>query len=174
MIIDTQYGMYSGKRIDPIYQGEQKIKKIKNLLEKAREKSLTIIYIKHLGGMEHPLEENTEGCDIHYKISPTKKDVIITKKNSDSFLNTELYETLLKLSVSKLYIVGNQTEYCVDTTCRSAFSKGFQVLLIKDCHSTWNTDTLSATQIIEHHNKTLEEDFVILKNSGEISFEEFN
>ena len=32
---------------------------------------------------------------------------------------------------------GIQTEVCVDTTCRRAFSLGYRVTLASDAHSTW-------------------------------------
>lgn len=173
IIIDTQLGMYNGQRITPIFHGDQKLEQIKSLIQTARKKGITTIYIQHEGGEGHPLDKNAEGYSIHHKISPVKGDLIIKKKHPDSFLNTRLNEVLVNLSISNLYIVGNQTEYCIDTTCRSANSKGFRVILLRDCHSTWDTETLSATQIIDHHNATLEEGFVTLKNSEEISFDEF-
>ena len=44
---------------------------------------------------------------------------------------------------------------CVDTTCRRDFSMGYKVTLISDVHSTWNSNELSAQQIINHHNGVL-------------------
>lgn len=173
IIIDIQSGMYDGKRIAPIFEGEEKIERIKHLLKKARSKEIALIYIKHNGDQGHPLEKNTEGWRIHKQITPKKEESIIEKKYPDSFQGTQLLDALTDLSISNLYIVGNQTEYCIDTTCRSAFSKGFQVLLIEDCHSTWDSDVLSASQIINHHNETLRNGFVMTMNSKDVTFNEF-
>jgi nicotinamidase-related amidase len=57
---------------------------------------------------------------------------------------------------------GAQTEVCVDTTCRRAFSLGFSVTLVSDGHSTWDNATLTADQIIRHTNDTLAGWFVHL------------
>jgi len=173
IIIDAQSGMYNGEKIVPIFEGEQKIRKIKHLIEKARSRGIILIYIQHDGDKGHPLEKGTRGWMIHSQILPIKGDLVIQKRHPDSFLHTQLQEVLADLFVTNLYIAGNQTEYCIDTTCKSAFSKGFQVLLIEDCHSTWDTDILSATQIIKHHNETLKNGYVTLKNSEKISFDEF-
>lgn len=172
IIIDVQSGMYDGTRIAPIFQGVEKTQKIKLLIEKARSKGIVLIYIKHNGGVGHPLEKNTKSWEIHKQIIPNKGELVIEKKYPDSFQDTKLSETLADLSISSLYIVGNQTEYCIDTTCRSAFSKGFKVLLAEDCHSTWDTETLSANQIIQHHNEILRNGFVIGKHSDDITFDE--
>jgi len=63
--------------------------------------------------------------------------------------------------------MGAQTEVCVDTTCRRAFSLGFEVTLVSDGHSTWDNATLSADQIIRHTNDTLAGWFVRLARVDE-------
>ncbi|GED17508.1 hypothetical protein AMI01nite_54990 [Aneurinibacillus migulanus] len=64
---------------------------------------------------------------------------------------------------------GVQTEYCVDTTVKSAYSHGYKVKLVRDCHSTYNSDVLTAEQIINHHNNILNQ-FATIVNSCEIDF----
>jgi nicotinamidase-related amidase len=49
-------------------------------------------------------------------------------------------------------LVGLQTDMCIDATCRRANELGYQVTVVKDCHSTWSQGNQSATQIIEHYN----------------------
>ncbi len=173
IVIDAQAGMYNGNRIASIFEGEKKVQRIKSLIDKARSKGINVIYVQHDGSKGHPLEKGTEGWMIHREISPLEGESVITKKFPDSFQDTQLLEVLADLSVTNLYIVGNQTEYCIDTTCRSAFSKGFQILLVEDCHSTWDTGILSAAQIIQHHNETLGNGYVRVKNSEDITFDEF-
>ena len=42
--------------------------------------------------------------------------------------------------------------------------------LAKDAHSTWDTELLSATQIIAHHNNLLGEWFAKIKEVNQIDF----
>lgn len=105
---------------------------------------------------------------------PGADDITIYKRTPDSFFNTKLLEIIKELSIKNIYIAGNQSDYCIDTTCKSAFSKGLRVVLAKDCHSTWDLGTLTAIEIIEHHNNILKDWFVILKDSNEINFNEFS
>lgn len=58
---------------------------------------------------------------------------------------------------------------CVDTTCRRAFSLGYDVVLAKDAHSTMNSERLTASQIIEHHNDVLKR-FADTAESADIVF----
>lgn len=42
--------------------------------------------------------------------------------------------------IGNLVIAGNQTEYCIDTTCRHAASLGYNVTLVRDAHRTWDSN----------------------------------
>ena len=66
--------------------------------------------------------------------------------------------------------MGLQTEFCVDTTCRRGSLLGYKIQLVKDGHGTWNSDILSAQQIIDHHNTELGGMFVELVSSANIKF----
>jgi len=81
--------------------------------------------------------------------------VIIQKTTPDSFFNTSLDEELKSRGIEDLYITGIQTELCVDTTCRRAFSQGYKVTVVSDAHSTFDSAELTAQKIINHHNHTL-------------------
>lgn len=173
LIIDVQLGMYDGKHVTPIYHGEEKIKKIAGLIDRAKKNSLSVIYVRHNGGEGHPLEPGSTGFNIHAKISPGNGDLIIEKSTPDSFLNTSLQSVINEQSISTIYVVGNQTDFCVDTTCRSAWAKGLNVVLVGDCHSTWDSGGLTADQIIDHHNNILGNGFAAIKHSKEITFKEY-
>jgi nicotinamidase-related amidase len=64
-------------------------------------------------------------------------------------------EELIQRSIKQVVLIGMQTEYCVDTTCRHAFALDYQVTLVKDGHSTYDTKRLLAVDIIAHHNAIL-------------------
>ncbi|WP_373231367.1 cysteine hydrolase family protein [Cohnella sp.] len=153
LIVDVQSGMFD--ETPPIYQGEVLIEKIKKLIMNARQEDFQIIYIQHNEKPGESLETGTPGWEIHPDISPKDEDIIIQKFTPDSFFNTSLHQQLQDKGISELIIVGIQTEICIDTTCRRAFSLGYTVTLISDAHSTWDTNTLKAKQIIEHHNNVL-------------------
>ena len=90
----------------------------------------------------------------------------------DAFYKTNLHQHLSTHGIKKLIIAGIQSEFCVDTTCRQACcSLDYDVTLVIDAHSTWNTDLLTAPQIIAHHNSLLSDWFVTLKAEQDIFFE---
>ena len=97
---------------------------------------------------------------------------MVQKRHPDAFQETTLRELLELRGIRRLVLTGMQTEYCVDTTCRRAYSLGYDVTLVSDAHTTWDTEHLTASQIIAHHNDTLGGWFAKLKAASDIAFEE--
>ncbi len=77
---------------------------------------------------------------------------IIEKTSWDGFLDTKLHETLQSLQVSNLIVAGMQTEFCLDTTLRRAYSMGYKSTVASDAHTTFDSNILKAKEIIQHHN----------------------
>ena len=94
----------------------------------------------------------TQGWEIIPELSVMPEDVIFEKYACDSFADTFLLTHLQEIGCKTLYMCGLATEFCVDTTLRGALSRGFNVIALKDAHTTGNRPHLSAQQIIEHHN----------------------
>lgn len=157
VIIDMQimpfvWKDYGGK---PLYQEEQLIANTKALIEKARQAGAPIFYILYTEKGDSPRAENGPLWQVHPEITPQAEDIQIAKYHADSFLETNLEQELKNRQVSNLVFCGVQTEYCVDTTIKSAFSHGFTNELAGDAHSTYDSDILPAEKIIAHHNSIL-------------------
>lgn len=153
LIIDVQNGMFQAG--DEVFKSDMLLQNLNDLLVRARSRQTPIFYIQHHASVGKPLEYGTSGWEIHSSISPNNEDTIIQKTTPDSFFNTFLDVELKKQGIEHLIIVGIQTEVCVDTTCRRAFSMGYKVTLVSDIHSTWDSKDLTAEQIINHHNSVL-------------------
>jgi nicotinamidase-related amidase len=95
---------------------------------------------------------------------------VVQKQTPDAFHETNLRRELESKGIKKLVMAGLQTEHCIDTTCRCAFSLGYDVILVKDAHSIWDSPRFTAQQIIEHHNYVLGGCFATLKNERETEF----
>src|SRR5262245_52137198 len=168
LIIDVQKGMFSED--DPVYDGENLLTKLNTLITQARAAGTPVIYVQHNGSSGDPLEPGTEGWPIHPAIEPADGEPVVGKWTPDSFHETSLQQELEARGIKKLVIAGIQTECCVDTTCRRAMSLGYETTLVKDAHSTWNSRTLTAPQIIAHHNDALNGWFVTPRAASEIAF----
>lgn len=165
VVIDVQNAMFT----EGVYQGDVLIQNIKDLITKARSNDTPIFYIQHNEGEGQPLENGTFGWEIPPEIAPAAQDTIIQKTTPDSFHQTDFEEQLQHQKVEHLVLAGIQTDLCVDTTCRRAFSMGYDVTLVADAHSTWDSGGLSAQQVIDHHNGVLKW-FARVKETKDIQF----
>src|SRR5690348_16307188 len=116
VIIDVQMGLF-----DEAYEEDREVLgHIKGLIERAHEAGSPVVYVQHNGWAGHPLEPGAPGFPIHPAIAPAEGDLIVQKPASDSFYDTTLQRELDARGVTHVVIVGAQTEFCVDTTCRRA------------------------------------------------------
>jgi nicotinamidase-related amidase len=166
LIIDVQQGMFMLSR--PLHQGDQVVERIASLLKRARARNAPVFHVRHDGGSGHILERATAGWEFHRAVTPREGEPVIDKQHSSAFHDTILDDRLKRSEVDKVVIVGMQTEYCVDSACRAAAALGYQVVLVSDAHTTFDTSVLSAAQIVAHHNLTLGGGFVELAAAEDI------
>ena len=169
IIVDVQEGMF---RIQPrIHRGAELLDTVRELLERARAAGVAVFHVQHDGREpEHPLHPGGPGWPIHHAAAPRSGEPVIRKKHADSFQDTSLQAELTARGIRRLIVAGIQTDYCVDTTCRRAFSLGYDVTLVADGHSTWDDRSCSAEQIVAHHNEVLGNGFVRVLAAREIEF----
>ena len=85
--------------------------------------------------------KGTLGPEIIPELTPKDGDIIVRgKKTLDAFWSTALDYTLRVNMIEHVAIVGFHTNWCVESTARSAYDKGYRVIVIGDCTGT-DTDT---------------------------------
>ncbi|MNI99921.1 Streptothricin hydrolase [compost metagenome] len=82
-----------------------------------------------------------------------------------------LHEELQRLGITDLVICGMQTEFCLDTTCRRAYSMGYKNVLVQDAHSTLDSRNLTAEEIVKHHNGVIGGRFAKLLPAEAVTFQ---
>lgn len=159
LVIDVQNAM-----VEAAHRGEELLENIGVLLEEARGAEAPVIFVQHDGDEYYePMMPGRPGWQIHERVAPRQEDSVIRKQESDSFCGTALEEELRSRGIGRVVVTGMSSEACVDTTCRSALSRGYAVTLAADTHTTVNDAVLammgrgavSAAQIVAHHNDIL-------------------
>lgn len=167
LVVDVQMAFFDGDAMPPIHNGDKLLANIGKLIEHARAAGVPVIYIQHT---DDEAERGTPGWQIHPAVAPKSSETVIEKRTPDSFHETILQAMLQSKGITNLVIAGLQTEYCIDTTTRRAFSLGYEVMLVSDGHSTWPGDDLTAEQIIAHHNRVLGDWFARLRIAEGVGF----
>jgi nicotinamidase-related amidase len=152
LVIDVQQALCSGEY--KAFESEQVIERINSVARKIRLAGAPVIMIQH-ESVSGPLDFGTDGWKLAEGLEVLPTDILMRKKATDSFHQTELHALLQERDIQDLVICGLQSEFCVDTTTRRALALGYPVVLVSDGHSTLNNSILSAAQISAHHNETL-------------------
>lgn len=169
LVVDVQHAFYDGDTGPSVHDSEASLERIVRVLESARANDVPVVFVQHEGPPGHPLEPNAKGWILHNTMKVTT-ETVVKKSRPDAFQGTDLQAQLDNLKTVNLVVAGNQTEFCIDTTCRRAQSLGYEVTLLSDCHSTWDNEILKAGQIKAHHNFVLGRQFVTLIKAEEIDW----
>lgn len=164
VIIDVQAAMFADE--EKPYHGQEVLENIRLLLHKAREIHMPVIFVQHNNDMD--MKIGTDLWQIMPGIAPISGEARVDKVTRDSFYQTDLDGILRRLNIKTLVFCGMQTEYCVDTTCRRAYTLGYDAYLASDGHTTFDSKVLAASQIIAHHNNVLPTRFLQVKTTKEL------
>ena len=64
-------------------------------------------------------------------------------------------EYLKEKDEKQLMIVGLQTEFCIDATVKSAFEKGYSVVIPEGTNSTFDNGYMDAETTYKYYNKMM-------------------
>ncbi len=167
VIIDVQEAMFSYPDMK-LHDEEGVMDRILFLLHKARSSGTPVVYIQHTEDQEYT--KGTPTWEISRRIAPRAEELIVEKPTWDAFHLTPLHTELQQRRITGLVICGMQSEFCVDSTIRRAFSLGYSSVLVEDAHSTFDNGNLSGGQIVKHHNSVLGGRFAKLRKAREVEF----
>ena len=169
LIIDMQTGLYDGP--EKPFERERVLATLNQLIARARDAGAPIFVARHTGPAGSPIEAGSPLWQLWHELEVDEsRDHLFNKTRPSCFLGTDLEQQLRAARVNELVIAGMKTQFCIDTTCRVAVELGFSVVLPEDGHTCMDTPTLSAQEIIEHHNATLAGAFVKRVRATEIAF----
>ncbi|HEY5971584.1 MAG TPA: cysteine hydrolase family protein [Pseudoxanthomonas sp.] len=151
IVIDVQCGLFdpSPRPAD----ADAVIDRINDLTARARAADAPVIFVQHERAGD--LEADSPAWALQERLQVEAGDHCVRKATPDAFLRTGLEEVLAFSGVEGLVVCGYATEFCVDTTTRSAAAHGYHVILAADAHTTHDKPHADAAQIRAHHNVTL-------------------
>ena len=132
---------------------EGTIPTIRNLLDLARESGMRLVFIQdtHRDGDpeweiwgEH-CREGSWGWQVVDELAPREDEVTIRKPRYDAFYGTQLEHMLRVWGVDTLVICGTVANICVHYTASSAAMRWFNVIVPKDCISSFTDFDMEAS-----------------------------
>ena len=151
LVIDVQKGITD----DRLYNFEGFISNLKKLIANARKKGVEVIYVQHDDGPGSGFSLGDVDYQIYDEIAPKPGEKIFTKTVNSSFSNKELCEYLDEIQEDTVVISGLMTNYCIDATIKSAFDRGFKVIVPEGCNTTSDNDYMNAETTYRYYNEMM-------------------
>jgi len=139
----------------PLHDPDGFVERVRGLLDRARAQRIPVVHFQQLGAEGSLFAAGGRGRELDARVAAVAGEVVIDKHEPDMFLGTALAEVLAERNVDEVVICGFCSEGCIDTTVRSAWAKGFKVVLASGAHTTTENAVLSAEQIVKHHDVVL-------------------
>jgi nicotinamidase-related amidase len=148
MVVDVQNALIKAHP----YNEKKVIENIKKLIVTARDNKKEVIYVRHDDGKGTELEQGTDGWQIYNDIAPNSNELIFEKQYNSAFFKTGLREYLESKDIDTIVLLGLQTEYCIDATCKSAFDFEYKIIIPEETNTTLDNEYLSGEKLYEFYN----------------------
>jgi nicotinamidase-related amidase len=169
LVIDVQNGVvvHSPNRDDVIAN-------ITVLVGKARAEDVPVIWVQH---SDDNLPQGSEEWQCVPELPRFAAEPLVHKNYGDSFEATDLEQVLAERGVGRLVIVGAQTDACIRSTLHGAFTRGYDVTLVGDAHTTEDLSEYGAPspeQVIAHTNLYWKDTTAPGRTAGTVTTAEVN
>jgi nicotinamidase-related amidase len=128
MVIDVQNGNTA-----QAYDRDAVIANIGSLVDRARGEGVPIVWVQH---SDDNMVRGSEAWEYVPELSRQTSEPLVHKSFGDAFEDTDLEQVLATASVGHLVVTGAQTDECIRCTIHGAFTRGYDVTLVGDAHTT--------------------------------------
>ena len=149
LVVDVQNGV-----VAQAHQRDEVVAQVAALVDKAREHQVPVVWVQDRNDAEGR-SPGSDSWQIVPELSPADTDPRVGKEYGDSFEGTDLESVLAERGVGHLVVAGAQSDACIRSTIHGAFTRGYDVTLVGDAHTTedlteWGAPPPSA--VIAHTN----------------------
>ncbi len=147
LVIDVQNGVMAAS-----HDADEVIGRIGGLVDRARAADVPVVWVQHSS------EELPQGSDPWQYVPQLQRaegEALVHKQYGDSFEGTDLEQVLADAGVGRLVVTGAQTDACIRSTIHGGFTRGYDVTLVGDAHTTEDLSAYGApapAEVISHTN----------------------
>lgn len=146
LVIDIQKGITDNR----LYNFESFIDNTKRIIDAARENQIEVIYFQHDDGPGTGFSIGDEDFEIANQVTPMDEEKVFVKDINSCFGNEEFVDYIK--NEDTLMVVGLQTNFCIDATVKSAFERGYKVIIPQGANSTFDNDYMTGEVTYKYYN----------------------
>ena len=151
LVIDVQKGITDSR----LYAFDTFIDRTARLIDLARKNQVEVIYFQHDDGPGSGFSVGDIDFEIAGQVAPEKGEKVFIKKINSCFGNRDFTEYMEQQEDKRLMIIGLQTNYCIDATVKSAFERGYQVIIPEGTNSTFDNNYMTGETTYRYYNEEI-------------------
>ena len=147
LVIDVQNGVMA-----TAVDRDGVVSRIGSLVESARSGGTPVVWVQH---SSEELPQGSAQWEYVPELPALTTEPVVHKRFGDSFEDTDLESVLADARVGKLVVTGAQSDACIRSTIHGAITRGYDVTLVSDAHTTEDLTQWGAPppeQVISHTN----------------------
>lgn len=147
LVVDVQNGV-----VRDAHDRDAVVANVRRLVEEARRKRIGVVWVQH---SDEQLARGSDDWQIVPELVPSDAEPLVEKSYGDSFEDTILETVLSRLAAGRLVVAGAQTDACIRSTLHGALTRGYDVTLVSDAHTTEDQTAWGApppASVIAHTN----------------------
>ena len=147
LVVDAQTGVFAR-----VHDRDRVVGAIRALVDKSRASDGPVVWVRH---NSEELERGAEPWRIIPALGARDDEPVVDKHFGDAFEDTPLETLLADLQVGHLVVAGGQSDACIRATIHGAFTRGYDVTLASDAHTTEDLSQYGAPppdKVIAHTN----------------------
>ena len=156
LVIDMQKGIVD----EELYAFDTFMDRTVRLIDAARKNKVEVIYVQHDAGPGSGLSVGDSAFEIVDRVRPEPGEKVFVKTINSCFGSKDFKEYMKRQEDKRLMIIGLQTNYCIDATVKSAFERGYEVIIPEGTNSTFDNDYMTGETTVRYYNEDAWEELV--------------
>ena len=156
LVIDMQKGIVD----EELYAFDTFMDRTVRLIDAARKNKVEVIYVQHDAGPGSGLSVGDSAFEIVDRVRPEPGEKVFVKTINSCFGSKDFKEYMKRLEDKRLMIIGLQTNYCIDATVKSAFERGYEVIIPEGTNTTFDNDYMTGETTVRYYNEDVWEELV--------------
>ena len=148
LVVDMQKGIVD----EELYGCETFMDRTFRLIDAARKNKVEVIFARHDAGPDSGLTAGDDDFEIVDQVCPEPGEKIFDKTINSCFGNKEFKKYMKRQTDKRLMIIGLQTNYCIDATVKSAFERGYEVIIPEGTNTTFDNDYMTGETTVRYYN----------------------
>ena len=151
IVVDIQKGITDER----LYDFEGFLNHVTKIIDSARKNNVEIIYVQHDDGPGTGFSVGDKDFEIADQVAPKENEKTFIKSVNSCFGNHAFTDYLMESGEKDLMIIGLQTNFCIDATVKSAFERGYDVIIPKGTNSTFDNDYMDGETTYKYYNEMM-------------------